>query len=333
MLNINDKLLDKLDEKEYWLVCHLAKRINRSGGCWPSMETILKDTGWKDERTVRKYYRSIESKGVMSVNPRFAQSGKQLSNEYIITSGLIGVYVDLSTMQQGVHEMQGGRGTSDAPQSINQKDIYVELDSTVVENDDKEKIPYDEIIAYLNEQTGKNFRHTTKATQRHIRARWNEGYRLEDFEKVISCKVLAWGLNPRMKEYLRPETLFGTKFESYLNACNTQPEVNAVLDLTDIKLTEAQGVAYLDYHQHIKENYPNLYQNVTMLRASEYFAVRPHGRRWDSLNLRYSFREVKRMINEVHKEIETGLAQGRTYPDVYSMLNNKLEPAKTRSYA
>ena len=78
--------------------------------------------------------------------------------------------------------------------------------------------PYKEIIDYLNEKAGTDFKPTIKVTQRYIRARWNEGFRLEDFKKVINKKVRQWKHKPDMVEYLRPTTLFGTKFEAYLMA-------------------------------------------------------------------------------------------------------------------
>ena len=46
---------------------------------------------------------------------------------------------------------------------------------------------------------------------------FNEGFKLEDFKKVIDKMTMEWKDNNKMKVYLRPETLFGTKFESYLN--------------------------------------------------------------------------------------------------------------------
>lgn len=73
------------------------------------------------------------------------------------------------------------------------------------------------VIEYLNNSSGKNYRYTTKATQRHIRARFEEGFTLEDFKRVIDWKVSQWLGDKDMDRYLRPETLFGTKFESYLN--------------------------------------------------------------------------------------------------------------------
>lgn len=73
-----------------------------------------------------------------------------------------------------------------------------------------------EIVEYLNLKTKKNFKAGTKATQRHISARLEEGYSLEDFKNVIDKKVREWQ-GTEMDQYLRPETLFGTKFEGYLN--------------------------------------------------------------------------------------------------------------------
>jgi uncharacterized phage protein (TIGR02220 family) len=78
-------------------------------------------------------------------------------------------------------------------------------------------IPYQEIVSYLNQKTGKNFQYSQRETQRLIRARWRRGYRLNDFKIVMDNKISQWGKDPKMVEYLRPETLFGTKFESYLN--------------------------------------------------------------------------------------------------------------------
>jgi uncharacterized phage protein (TIGR02220 family) len=80
----------------------------------------------------------------------------------------------------------------------------------------KDNIPFAEIIDYLNSKTGKNFKHTTKKTQSLITARMREGFTLEDFKKVIDTKVADWK-GTEYAKYLRPETLFGTKFEAYLN--------------------------------------------------------------------------------------------------------------------
>ena len=81
----------------------------------------------------------------------------------------------------------------------------------------KGNVLYKQIITYLNEKADKNFKPNTKATIDKIKARINEGYTLEDFKKVIDIKTTKWKSDPKMNEFLRPETLFGNKFDGYLN--------------------------------------------------------------------------------------------------------------------
>ncbi|PEA85886.1 conserved phage C-terminal domain-containing protein [Bacillus thuringiensis] len=87
----------------------------------------------------------------------------------------------------------------------------------------KDCIPYEDIISYLNEKAKKKYNHRTEGHKKHIRARWNEGYTVDDFKTVIDKKVEQWkdatgkGGKP-LADYLRPSTLFGQKhFDNYLN--------------------------------------------------------------------------------------------------------------------
>lgn len=80
-----------------------------------------------------------------------------------------------------------------------------------------------EIIDYMNGKIGANYRYETNSTQKHITARLKEGYTLEDFQTVIDKKTAEWK-GTDMEKYLRPETLFGQKFESYLNARTSKQE-------------------------------------------------------------------------------------------------------------
>lgn len=74
-----------------------------------------------------------------------------------------------------------------------------------------------EIVTYLNERTGSKYRPSTKETKSHINARLNEGFTVEDCKTVIDVKTDEWLGDEKMQKFLRPQTLFGTKFESYLN--------------------------------------------------------------------------------------------------------------------
>ena len=78
-------------------------------------------------------------------------------------------------------------------------------------------LPFAEIITYLNDKTNSNYKPSSNKTKDLIKARLNEGYQLEDFKRVIEIKTEEWRNDPIWSKYLRPETLFGTKFESYLN--------------------------------------------------------------------------------------------------------------------
>ncbi|QIW17139.1 phage replisome organizer N-terminal domain-containing protein [Bacillus thuringiensis] len=104
------------------------------------------------------------------------------------------------------------------------KDLDKDLDKEIKKNYSPEKpqdivqsIPYQEIVDYLNMKAKTNYKYTSKKTQDLIRTRWKEGFRLNHFQQVIDIKVSQWIDNTEMSGYLRPITLFGTKFESYLN--------------------------------------------------------------------------------------------------------------------
>ncbi|KND05483.1 replication protein [Bacillus paralicheniformis] len=81
---------------------------------------------------------------------------------------------------------------------------------------EKEEIPYKLIIDLLNKVAGTKYRHTTSKTRAFIKSRWNEGNRFDDFKHVILVKCEEWR-GTDMDKYLRPQTLFGTNFENYLN--------------------------------------------------------------------------------------------------------------------
>ena len=99
--------------------------------------------------------------------------------------------------------------------TFNKKDI-VEQSSTT-----------SQIIEYLNLKAGTNYKPSSKTTKQHINARLKEGFKLEDFKKVIDTKCDEWINDSKMKQYLRPNTLFGTKFESYLNQQQIRGNKNA----------------------------------------------------------------------------------------------------------
>ena len=91
--------------------------------------------------------------------------------------------------------------------------------NTEIDKDKRERETaiYISIVDYLNERAGTKYRASTGKTKTLIHARLAEGFTLDDFKTVIDKKCAEW-LGTEYEKYLRPETLFGTKFEGYLQA-------------------------------------------------------------------------------------------------------------------
>lgn len=97
------------------------------------------------------------------------------------------------------------------------KDLKKRIDKeSVKENSKIEMEVYTEIIDYLNNSTGQAYKASSKQNQSLINARIKEGHTIDDFKQVITTKATKW-LNTQFQDFLRPQTLFGNKFESYLN--------------------------------------------------------------------------------------------------------------------
>jgi uncharacterized phage protein (TIGR02220 family)/predicted phage replisome organizer len=122
--------------------------------------------------------------------------------------------------QKQLENNSGNNVTESYPELLEieiDKELEIERDKDILSGKAELHIPFQEIVEYLNEKAETKYRHTGKKTQTLIKARYSEGFNLDDFKKVIDIKVNEWLNDKSMSKYLRPETLFGTKFESYLN--------------------------------------------------------------------------------------------------------------------
>lgn len=97
---------------------------------------------------------------------------------------------------------------------------------------------YEEIINYLNQVTGKNYKTNSVINRKFITQRLNDGFTIEDFKQVITVKSTNW-LNSKMEQFLRPETLFSNKFESYLNENVVSSTPNSNLKNTYEQISKA----------------------------------------------------------------------------------------------
>lgn len=149
------------------------------------------------KQSVIKCLKSLEEKGYIIKKEKYINGVK--SCEYYTT--------ELNTLLNKVEYPIKQSLTGGIKQSLTNN---IELDKLL----DNIK----EIVGYLNAKLGTRYLPTNEKTQRLITARFNENrkYTVDDFKAVIDKKVAEWK-GTEMEKYIRPETLFGTKFESYLN--------------------------------------------------------------------------------------------------------------------
>lgn len=147
---------------------------------------------------------------------------KLLESEKMITKVVDRKKTTISIVNYKVYQgSEDQEKTTEKPQEDQEKTIEKPQEDTNKndnnEKNDKNNIMVAEIISYLNEKTGKNFKSGVAKNRDLIKARLKEGYSVEDFKKVIDIKVAEWLNDENMSKFLRPETLFSNKFEGYLN--------------------------------------------------------------------------------------------------------------------
>lgn len=219
---------------EYWLDPNLTMMeimfiteidsLDRGEGCFASNNHFADFFGITPGRA-SQIIKSLKKKGYIELT--YEREGKQVVRRLIrVVRKLKGVFRKLNggieNSKGGYLENAEGSNTSFSNTTSNTEEGSEAGQSPATPSlVNEEKIPFAEIIDYLNEKTGSHYK-DVPGNQKLIRARWHEGYRLDDFKKVIDNKTADWkGLIAKdgrdMSQYLRPSTLFGPKFDQYLN--------------------------------------------------------------------------------------------------------------------
>jgi len=120
------------------------------------------------------------------------------------------------------NEYQGNDNQVSINRQSNDNQVSTNKNDKNEENEKKSTI-YSPVVDYLNQKAGTKYKSSGKNTQTLIRAREKDGFKLDDFKKVIDNKTAEWQ-GTDMEQYLRPITLFGTRFESYLNQKPVKPK-------------------------------------------------------------------------------------------------------------
>ena len=228
--------------KEIWLSTDLKvmeklilveiDSLDNEDGCFASNEHFSKFFSLSKNRC-SEIIKSLEKKGYIAIDYIRQANNKAIEKRVIrcvrkTDGGIRKTDRPLRNIDRPIRKTEGGysencedNNTLSINTISNTRDIR-----DIVEQSPTTPIPYNEIIDYLNQKTGKNFKSSSKATQRHIKARFADGFTLNDFKQVIDTKSTQWLKDKKMSAYLRPDTLFGTKFEGYLNETNVKPKQN-----------------------------------------------------------------------------------------------------------
>jgi len=234
MLNIDTQFLSEVNESEFWLLMHLSKRLNKENICWPSNKTLTKDTGWT-LRTLQKVKAQLISKKLIVVMESCGPGG-QTSNRYILNTDRISVYVPVKKFEipEPISKNCIGGGNLLTPHEQNlpspheQKTSNEVLTNEVLDNElfPGLSIP-EKVILYFNELRAKfKFKgdvQLNKSRTKLIASLIREGRTEQDIKRVMNLKFSKWGNDRKMRDFLRPETLFGDKFTSYFEESMNQP--------------------------------------------------------------------------------------------------------------
>ena len=159
---------------------------------------------------VRTILKKFEKEGYIQFLTS-GSKGKESTLKIILKDKLFNQQLSNNYSTNKTEQLQGFEG-AEQQQSNNNL-------TTLSKKKEKNNNIYSLVIDYLNRKANTNYRSSTKNTQSFINARVSEGFTVEDFKKVIDSKSKEW-LNTDFEKYLRPATLFGTKFENYLNEAN-----------------------------------------------------------------------------------------------------------------
>lgn len=213
----NDIVTVKRPMKTYekLIYIYLCRCGNNKKQAFPSYKTIAEKCGIGRNTAIEGVANLIKN-GLLGKRARIKEgTSEDNSNQYFVfrPKEVLGSSPSVPPSPPSVP--QGSPpGVPPSPPGVPKKELY--------KKNYIEKELYKNIIDYLNQKANKNYKHTTKKTQQLINARIAESFTLEDFYKVIDNKTAEWmgKVTPEgipMENYLRPETLFGNKFEGYLN--------------------------------------------------------------------------------------------------------------------
>lgn len=212
-----------LNNLHFWITKNAANEVNfYDGDYWTynSIKAFERLFTYVTGRKIRNALKHLEEEGLIKTG-NYNKSAYDRTLWYAIT-------------KKGFSILQKRKMENSKTSNQNTENVKPIPDNKPYSKPDKKPYIKDSVYVhvakYLNEKLGTSYRPKSSYFRRLIDARINEGATLEDFQTVIDKKYDEW-VGTDMEKYLRPQTLFGTKFESYLNSTVRRKTGNDFLDL------------------------------------------------------------------------------------------------------
>lgn len=164
----------------------------------------------KQNDTMQRYYRRLEEKGMIKL---FKVSNKDYIEILPKCAGWNSVIKTTDRTED--HDGSDGNDTTVHPTNsiINSNSVS---NRTLFDQEKILTIPKD-VIQYLNDsKPGKTPFQMSSTNLGLVKARIKDGFKMDDFKIVILHKIKEWAGTDKTKKWIRPSTLFGTKFETYV---------------------------------------------------------------------------------------------------------------------
>jgi uncharacterized phage protein (TIGR02220 family) len=205
VITVNVLRSKDINDKQKLLVALISNLSNEKGYCFASNKYL---GGCLDcsEHTIRHNLSVLENKGFLGRVLKLRADKTVEFRTLTIIENPNNIFIPPSRIGHPPAESQ-----SSPPAEISAHN------NKVNNNKEEYSIVFSDIIACLNKELDTSYKSSSKKTQSLLFARIKEGFKSEQIKNVIYYKKFKWINDEKMSMYLRPETLFGNKLESYIN--------------------------------------------------------------------------------------------------------------------
>lgn len=205
------------------LYAEITALSEKTGHCWAS-DNYFSDLYGVNTRTIQRWLKELEDGGYIKRDVIYKKDNKEIEKRFITTINKVLTKKTVPYRQK--RQYPTDKNVVESTTSTNTtstNEVHIVKDE---ETPPKERIPYKEIIGYLNERVNKNYDFKTEGYRKEIRDKWNNNNaRLKDFQHVIDVKAEQWydrewkwnGRTVKGNNLLEPYKLFGKEFDKFRN--------------------------------------------------------------------------------------------------------------------